>query len=746
METLSCSKKCDGIFKRPTEVLLSGCNTLANKDADARSPDEYLQVLINDGFTHENAVRVVEARYGVGGTSFKQTMQRIFESVPRIYGFDSIGPSGRNAQPRIENYLKAIPDYQAHLAEQESLRNAVLLKEVKKWEHKPNLTIKKAFTLTAFAECSGYLEIEGDDTKKNICFLRDPSNRIEAKVDLFQEIMTREDYIVYLPILAELMDGNEFEAFAELSENTFFEGQVLALIKNLSPNFSQLDYAKLALNMNWMTLDEFKNFEKVVLKEKIKYPVTIANKDAVCSYTNDGYGDWNDELQQEIDFKSKLESNDVDLRLLGSKEGLELLSCLNLYSAHFSEIVFQNLTEKSSDEHQYYKNRFMIKGDPENKKYHDYLSNLIKSDDFKSKILGLYGMSEAKNLEKDIVKLFLGAAKDKRKVKMFGYETSPSEQFSSLVFTFMRNNSAYNWQTNDLLFLEEFDDNLEELIIWIAQSGVGNLKFKDDFIKYSIGLIENRIDDDEKDSVLEEIYYIYNNEKNLDIKKIDEILNAKANLPAKNYYESAKLLESNMENRPEVFEYYLINNQNSEIQKYAENVNLYFLNEDYINRLSKIAIEKKYDQVKVEKLINLIRNNTPRNIYNSLFFTPSFILSLKEIHKAGLLKLKSSSALTDIFSKIKIENQSQLSDMLDLIATQELHHTQSIIHLVNRKLGDQVMEKDVANSLIHLANSIEMNRGNYTEFIPLVKKALKLYPELLAQVNGKGLSREIASK
>lgn len=49
LESRSCQTTCDGIFNQPKEVFLFGCNTLANKDKDQRTPEEYLQILRNDG-------------------------------------------------------------------------------------------------------------------------------------------------------------------------------------------------------------------------------------------------------------------------------------------------------------------------------------------------------------------------------------------------------------------------------------------------------------------------------------------------------------------------------------------------------------------------------------------------------------------------------------------------------------------------------------------------------------------------
>ena len=50
MEEASCQARCDGLFHDPQEVFLLACNTLATKDQDGRTPEEYLRILLDHGF------------------------------------------------------------------------------------------------------------------------------------------------------------------------------------------------------------------------------------------------------------------------------------------------------------------------------------------------------------------------------------------------------------------------------------------------------------------------------------------------------------------------------------------------------------------------------------------------------------------------------------------------------------------------------------------------------------------------
>ena len=117
LEKLSCDTKCDGILRNPKEVFLFGCNTLAGKNRDSRTESEYRNVLIEDGFSREQAELIAAFRYSSVGASFHDRMSRIFRGVPKIYGFDGIAPSGRNVRGYLGEYFKALPtDYSTFLS------------------------------------------------------------------------------------------------------------------------------------------------------------------------------------------------------------------------------------------------------------------------------------------------------------------------------------------------------------------------------------------------------------------------------------------------------------------------------------------------------------------------------------------------------------------------------------------------------------------------------------------------------
>jgi hypothetical protein len=75
----SCDKTCENILSSPKEVFLLGCNTLADKKRDKRTPEQYLQVLLDDHFSLAHSSMIVEQRYGKYGPTYKNTMRRVFK-------------------------------------------------------------------------------------------------------------------------------------------------------------------------------------------------------------------------------------------------------------------------------------------------------------------------------------------------------------------------------------------------------------------------------------------------------------------------------------------------------------------------------------------------------------------------------------------------------------------------------------------------------------------------------------------
>lgn len=95
------NKSCGNILDAEA-VYLMGCNTLASKIKDHRTIDQYLRVLVNDGFPLNLAENVASARYLNFGQSMGEIMTQVFMNSKMIAGFDSTGPVGAQAAPLLQ--------------------------------------------------------------------------------------------------------------------------------------------------------------------------------------------------------------------------------------------------------------------------------------------------------------------------------------------------------------------------------------------------------------------------------------------------------------------------------------------------------------------------------------------------------------------------------------------------------------------------------------------------------------------
>lgn len=191
MNSLSCSSACDGIFGAPKEVFLFGCNTLAGKTKDSRTPREYVQVLIEHGYSANEARQISNLRYGPTGGTFIDSMQRVFNRTPKIYGFDSISPRGSTDAQFLKNYFKEMGDYKTHLdgIQMNSPTNALL---------------KKAFRYSSFLETSGR-----DSSERSImCDILDPALPTVKKVALFETAMNGEAPLTFIPSIQKAIREN----------------------------------------------------------------------------------------------------------------------------------------------------------------------------------------------------------------------------------------------------------------------------------------------------------------------------------------------------------------------------------------------------------------------------------------------------------------------------------------------------------------------------------------------------------
>lgn len=258
LETASCDSACSGILHKPKEVFLFGCNTLAGKEQDSRTPEQYAAVLQQDGFTIEQAQQIAAFRYSPIGSSFNDRMSRIFSKVPRIYGFSSIAPSGKNIAPHLRGYLKdTAPTYFEQLTAMTSESNAALKGRLK---GQPFVQTKGA-----------------NEPQSPVCFIRDDKTSTISKLKYTLQVLEKGGALELAPYLSqyfEKLDQKKLNpAERRLLEDIYqhesgrekLAAFVAQPIKGLLK--AQVDTLNLMLTINWISEKNYdKNMTSLILQ------------------------------------------------------------------------------------------------------------------------------------------------------------------------------------------------------------------------------------------------------------------------------------------------------------------------------------------------------------------------------------------------------------------------------------------------------------------------------------------------
>jgi hypothetical protein len=281
MEEAGCSKTCEGIMNRPYEVFLFGCNTLAEKAQDHRTPAEYLQVLLDDGIPRSQAELVVQSRYGTVGDSNRSSMQRAFSGLQKqIYGFNSVGPSGKNVKGFLNNYFTKI-SAPAQL-EQQAMKRALNQVDM------GNKALADSLAPTAFSQCNS-VDSEDEKTKK-VCGLLDTQKTTGQKLALTMEVMAQEDYLLYLPTINSFIETVDYESlstddkmtFDQIKQNTTIKNQMIGLIDQTQGLGLKSDWVKLAKKLGFLSQEEAEEKLTAEVNKLFSKPLTESDANLIC--------------------------------------------------------------------------------------------------------------------------------------------------------------------------------------------------------------------------------------------------------------------------------------------------------------------------------------------------------------------------------------------------------------------------------------------------------------------------------
>ncbi len=320
LESASCQAKCKGIIDQPKEVFLFGCNTLASKEKDTRTPEEYQRVLVADGFSVSQASQIAAFRYSAFGDSFKGRMAQVFANTPRIYGFSALAPSGTTVEPLLKRYLGRSSEFYSNFDES----NKVL-------KSGTNSALKQAFNYTTLVQVPGLtVAIEALNKKPSpraatpYCFLADDGESRLSKLSYIKTSLQEGRAFTFISHIDKFVND---AAFMTSPPNAAEQQtiQEMATDPKIKKDFEQylrlpgdvylpvrVNVLNLMRGLGVLSVEEHAKLIQKHLDLDFSRPLTRAKVDSVCSY----------------DVQAEVEASDIPDARWTEYETFSLLRCL----------------------------------------------------------------------------------------------------------------------------------------------------------------------------------------------------------------------------------------------------------------------------------------------------------------------------------------------------------------------------------------------------------------------------------
>lgn len=272
LEEASCNNTHDGVLKNPKEVFLFTCNMLAGKQRDVRTPRQYYQVLLHY-YPPDLAQYYVQTRYGAWGGTFVGRTTRAFYGVPRLYGYDSVSPLGKDSGAWVERYLSQIADYGRHLD------------RVK--PNTRNMTLIRTIGYTGMIQKTGVLPgTLGDKVRTNLCKYFNAGST-SGKLAVLARVLHEKKFEPYLTYVEEFYRKHKPRygaAHADIKGNARVKNHVLRLIDvSVDMPHTRIDLVNFASHVGWISGDQRTAYLEKIVRDLFAGATTADKVFDVCS-------------------------------------------------------------------------------------------------------------------------------------------------------------------------------------------------------------------------------------------------------------------------------------------------------------------------------------------------------------------------------------------------------------------------------------------------------------------------------
>ena len=282
MEKAACDS-CPSVLANAKMVYLMGCNTLAGKNLDGRTPDEYYRILVDEvGEDPAEARANVALRYSAIGDSFRDRLRRVFRGSAVLGGFTMKSPLGVSNAKSFNAYFEHLAPGVKHdgvldAVERRAISEAYYMELERVGQNETNGENKKRYEHTGkviprLTEVLGpnFITLPGiqpgsteDIVAGRVCSMNHSSREKTAAIEDIVNTGDRASIIQVLPYLLDMsnrgsyMDENQKRLFHDLSSHQQLR-DIMVGPKGIVSQLAQapeeeVKTVDLTVNLGWMT-------------------------------------------------------------------------------------------------------------------------------------------------------------------------------------------------------------------------------------------------------------------------------------------------------------------------------------------------------------------------------------------------------------------------------------------------------------------------------------------------------------